>query len=104
MTAFPTPAGIQQVSTAGGDFPRWKRDGTELYFLGPDKLMAASISVEGNAVKVGDVKPLFDIRWPLGTRSVYDVARDGRFLMNVWDAGASLPITIVVNWTAKLGR
>ncbi len=105
VTAFPTPAGIQQVSTAGGDFPRWKRDGTELYFLGPDKLMSASIRVEGNAVKVEEVAPLFDIRWPLGTRSVYDVADNGqRFLMNVWDAGASLPITVVVNWTAKLGR
>jgi hypothetical protein len=36
---------------------------------------------------------------------VYDVAPDGqKFLMNVWDAGASLPITVMINWTAKLGR
>jgi eukaryotic-like serine/threonine-protein kinase len=104
VTAFPKPQGVWQVSTAGGDFPRWSHDGRELFFLAPDKLMAAAISTEGGQLKVGEVKGLFDVRWPVGTRSVYDVAPDGRFLMNVWDAGASLPITIMVNWTAKLGR
>jgi serine/threonine protein kinase len=104
VTAFPKPQGVWQVSTSGGDFPRWSHDGRELFFLAPDKLMAAAISSEGGQLKVGEVKSLFDVRWPVGTRSVYDVAPDGRFLMNVWDAGASLPITIMVNWPAKLGR
>ena len=45
------------------------------------------------------------VRVPVGTRAVYDVSPDGqKFLMNVWDAGASLPITVMINWTAKLGR
>jgi hypothetical protein len=67
--------------------------------------MVASISIRGDELKVQDVKPLFDVRWPLVTRSVYDVAPDGqRFLMNVWDVGASLPFTIIVNWTEKLRR
>jgi eukaryotic-like serine/threonine-protein kinase len=104
VTGFPQPAGIWQVSTSGGDFPRWSHDGKELFFLGPDKLMAASISTEGGQVKVDDAKSLFDVRWPVGTRSVYDVAPDGRFLMNVWDSGVSLPITIMINWTAKVGN
>ena len=65
--------------------------------------MAAPISIEGGQIKVGDIRPLFDVRWPPGTRSVYDVAPDGRFLMNVWDSGASLPITVMINWMAKLG-
>jgi Tol biopolymer transport system component len=30
-----------QVSTAGGDSPRWARDGRELYFVRVDRLMAA---------------------------------------------------------------
>jgi serine/threonine protein kinase len=105
ITAFQQPAGVWQVSTSGGDFPRWRRDSKELFFLATDKLMSASISIAGDQVKVGDVKPLFDVRWPVGTRAVYDVAPDGqKFLMNVWDAGASLPITVMINWTAKLGR
>jgi hypothetical protein len=28
----------------------------------------------------------------------------GEVYRSVWDAGASLPIVIVVNWTAELGR
>jgi eukaryotic-like serine/threonine-protein kinase len=104
ITGFPQPSGIWQVSTSGGDFPRWRHDGKELFFLGPDKLMAVPISADGGHIKVGDIKPLFDVRWPVGTRSVYDVAPDGRFLMNVWDSGASLPITVMINWTAKLGN
>jgi len=51
------------------------------------------------------VQSLFDVRWPQVTRSVYDVAPDGqRFLMNIWEASAALPFTIVVNWTEKLRR
>jgi len=76
-----------------------------LFFLGPDKLMTASISIQGDELKVQDVAPLFDVRWPAVTRAVYDVAPDGkRFLMNVWDSGASLPFTVVVNWTERLRR
>jgi eukaryotic-like serine/threonine-protein kinase len=103
ITGFSQPSGIWQVSSSGGDFPRWSHDGKELFFLGPDKLMVASISIEGEQIKVGDIKALFDVRWPPGTRSVYDVAPDGRFLMNVWDSGASLPITVMINWMARLG-
>lgn len=105
MTSFPEPSGVWRVSTSGGDFPGWRRDGNEIFFLGPDKLMAAAVVANGKEFVVNDVKPLFDVRWPVGTRSVYAVHPDGqRFLMNVWDVGASLPITIAVNWTAKLER
>ena len=105
VTLFSKPTTVIPVSSTGGDFPRWSRDGKELFFLGPDKLMVASISTEGDELKVQDVTPLFDVRWPLVTRSVYDVAPDGqRFLMNIWEASAALPFTIVVNWTEKLRR
>ena len=105
VALFSQPTTVIPVSSTGGDFPRWSHDGTELFFLGPDKLMVASISIRGDELKVQDVKPLFDVRWPVVTRSVYDVAPDGqRFLMNVWDVGASQPFTIVVNWMEKLRR
>ena len=105
VALFSQPTTVIPVSSTGGDFPRWSHDGTELFFLGPDKLMVASISIRGDELKVQDVKPLFDVRWPVVTRSVYDVAPDGQqFLMNVWDVGASQPFTVVVNWTEKLRR
>ena len=105
VTSFHQPTIVIPISSTGGDFPRWSHDGKELFFLGPDKLMTASISIQGNELKVQDVAPLFDVRWPQVTRAVYDVAPDGkRFLMNVWDSGASLPFTVVVNWTERLRR
>ena len=31
------PGGQWQVSTAGGIFPKWRRDGQELYYLNPEE-------------------------------------------------------------------
>jgi hypothetical protein len=36
---------------------------------------------------------------------MYDVARDGRFLVNsVGEDRSAAPLTLVVNWTAELKR
>ena len=51
---FPGPGGQWQVSTAGGKAPRWRPDGTELYYIAPDsRLMAASIAASGTALQPG---------------------------------------------------
>jgi hypothetical protein len=43
-----------RVSINGGDKPRWRRDGEELYYIAPDgRLMAASV----NAAPVFDAEP-----------------------------------------------
>jgi eukaryotic-like serine/threonine-protein kinase len=104
VTSFPQPKEKWQVSTHGGDFPRWSHDGTEIFFLGADRLMASAVSVQGAELQVGAVRELFPVRWPVGTRSPYDVSRDGqRFLVNMADADpGATPITVVVNWTAKM--
>ena len=106
---FPASAGGQwQVSTGGGISPRWAPDGRELYYLGPDgKLMAAPIVVNGTALEPGAPLALFQTRvWGGGTetyqRVQYDVARDGRFLINMAiDDAATSPITLLLNWKPK---
>jgi Tol biopolymer transport system component len=106
---FPASAGGQwQVSTAGGIAPRWSPDGKELYYLGPDaKLMAAPIIVKGAALEPGAPVSLFLTRaFGGGTdtynRVQYDVARDGRFLINMTiDDAATSPITLLLNWKPK---
>jgi Tol biopolymer transport system component len=107
VAPFPGPGGKRQISTAGGNWPRWRRDGTEIFFLSPDnKLMAAAVNGKGPSFEVGAVKPLFDTHeWP-GTRYPYDVTADGQhFLVNtVPGQASSAPITIVVNWTAGLKK
>jgi hypothetical protein len=99
-----------KVSTAGGLSPRWRRDGKELYYLAtastmpfgatvPDgRLMAVKISADGQpAVPT----PLFSVQ---ARGSQYDTKDGQRFLVNVAGRSSSLPITVDLNWTARLPR
>jgi len=82
------------------------RVGTEMFYLTPDnKLMAAAVNGRGASFEVGAVKPLFETRRTVA-RSAYAVAADGqRFLINTApEQAASAPITVVVNWTAGVGK
>jgi len=98
---FPGPGGQWHVSTGGGISPRWRADGKELYYLAPDnKLMAVAVTVQGAAFTPGTPETLFQthIVSP-GLRPQYDVARDGRFLINtdLQDTSAE-PIHLLLNW------
>ena len=103
--AGPGPTGGQwQVSAAGGIFPVWRPDGKELYFLNPaGAMMAAPITVTGSTLAPGAPVMLFPTRILGGGASAsmgrsYDVAPDGRFLINtVLDVDAA-PITLLMNW------
>ena len=93
------------ISTAGGDKPRWRRDGKELYYISPDGKMMA-VPVKSSATfEPGVAVPLFDTR--VTGFFPYDVSSDGRFLINTVaeaDAGASSPITVVLNWQRALSK
>jgi Tol biopolymer transport system component len=101
VTTFPELSGKWQVSQTGGDYPRWRRDGKEIFYLTADRMMSAEVDAAGPQFAVGVVKPLFDARW-VPARSVYDVTADGsRFLMVTWDPSPSdAGFNIVVNWPA----
>jgi Tol biopolymer transport system component len=104
VTPFPGLGGKWQISSAGGNFPRWSNDGNEIFYLTPDnRLMAAAVNGAGAAFQVSGVRPLFDVRAG-GPRSAYDVTPDGkRFLVNTTKEDAMpAPITLVVNWQAVL--
>ena len=113
---FPGPGGKWQVSTGGGIYPRWRRDGKELFYVAPDnRMMAAPIQVaaDGRTLSPGAPVALFASRLTTGntgiggfaSRAQYAVAPDGRFLLNVSaDDAAASPITIVQNWTALLKK
>jgi Tol biopolymer transport system component len=97
-------AGQWQVSTAGGIFPRWRPDGKELYYIGPNgEMMAAPITATGTTLEPGAPVALFPTRifgggGDNGQGRQYDVARDGRFLINTVLDDASSPITLLQNW------
>ena len=93
------------ISTAGGDKPRWSHDGKELYYLGPDrKLMAVPVKI-GSTFEPGVAAPLFQTR--VTSFFPYDVAADGRFLINTpSDAPllAASPVTMVLNWQSTIKK
>ena len=93
-----------QVSTAGGISPRWRPDGKELYYIGPDgQMMAAPIAATATTLAPGTPVALFQTRIVGGGADIgqgrhYDVARDGRFLINTVLDDAAPPITLLQNW------
>lgn len=107
VQGFPT-GGKTQVSTGGGFQPRWRGDGKELFYIGPDKkLMAVDIKADASEIQVGTPRPLFDLRIStLPGSPYYDVTRDGqRFLISVISEETTpTPMTVVMNWSAGLQK
>ncbi len=99
--------GQWQVSTAGGVFPAWRPDGRELYYLNAaGAMMAAPITVTGATLEPGAPVALFPTRIYGGGVDAqqgrqYDVARDGRFLINTELDSADTPITLLQNWNPE---
>jgi hypothetical protein len=104
---FPGPGGKRQISKAGGSFPRWRRDGKEIFYIGGDqRLTAAEVAVKGDALEVGVVRSLFGPIYTSATFYLYDISADGqRILMAVPPAqGSSEPLTLVQNWVSGLKK
>jgi Tol biopolymer transport system component len=105
---FPSGEQPKKISVAGGDDPRWRSDGKELYFMGADGRMMAVPTKIGTGTnpsfEPGAPQMLFEA--PMlahygGSVGAYDVTPDGkRFLLTtVADvAGASTVLDVVVNW------
>jgi eukaryotic-like serine/threonine-protein kinase len=111
---FPPGEGEWAISIAGGQAPRWRGDGKELFFEAADgKMMAVPVK----AVAPGG-KPSFEAGTPVvlfdthivhtgnDTQLQYDVTADGkRFLINTTGGAASSPpLTVVTNWYAAMKK
>ena len=105
MQSFPAGSGKLQVSTGGGNRPRWRNNGKELYYIDPSgRLMAVDVK-QGASLEVGVPKPLLDSGLS-GNLMGYDVARGGdRFVMSVAVEGVEAePIRVILNWTLGLKK
>jgi eukaryotic-like serine/threonine-protein kinase len=99
----------KRISTAGGRFPVWRRDSTELFFVAADgSLMASAVKTGGAEFEFDTPKPLFKTRmlgW-IGNAHEYDVSPDGqRFIIGtlIGDTKAQPP-TVILNWTADFKK
>ncbi|MGA7471912.1 MAG: hypothetical protein WBW60_04220, partial [Candidatus Sulfotelmatobacter sp.] len=109
VTSFPAARGKWQVSNAGGEQPRWRSDGKELFYLAPDgKIMATPVTI-GASFDAGTPVALFQAnpREMIATSEQfdYDVSKDGqRFLINTQLKAALTPMSVVMSWTASLNK
>jgi Tol biopolymer transport system component len=112
VQSFPSPGrGKMQVSRGGSSFARWRSDGRELFYYSSDGRLVAVPVASGSTFEVGTATPLFEphtLNGPaaaFGFRHQFDVARDGRFLLNVpVEETSAESITIVTHWAAGLKK
>ena len=108
VTSFPEAHGKWQVSNTGGDQPRWRGDGKELFYLSTDSKIMAVVPVKtGSNFDAGTPTALFQAnpREMVATSELfsYDVSNDGqKFLVNASLKTAMTPMSVVLNWSAKL--
>jgi eukaryotic-like serine/threonine-protein kinase len=98
-----TSDGKWQISSDVGTTPRWRRDGKELFYIGPENtIMAVEVEGKGASFNVGRSQRLFIA--PVNPFDLtYDVAPDGqRFVMSVSPEEESPPLVLMFNWTARV--
>jgi serine/threonine protein kinase/Tol biopolymer transport system component len=110
VSPFPGFGSRWQVSRGGGEEPRWRRDGKEIFYLAPDgKLMAADVKI-GAGFEAGAPAELFQThaRQPISAYDFfsYDVTADGqKFLVNTRvDTSNSAPLSVILNWSAEMEK
>ncbi|HKE25456.1 MAG TPA: protein kinase [Bryobacteraceae bacterium] len=104
VVAFPHGDGKWQVSKGGGQQPRWRGDGKELFFVGTgNRLMAAEVRDKGASLEIDHAQalPIHPVPSPFRT---YDVTRDGKRFIVITGSGGpgARDIGIISNWPALL--
>jgi Tol biopolymer transport system component len=104
---FPDGTGRWQASVNGGEAPRWRSDGKELYYVEGGKLMAVSATSE-STFTLGQPQPLFEASALVASVSItpggYDVSADGQRFLTVSpvegaeNETAPPTIRVVQNW------
>jgi len=113
---FPGADHELRISIAGGEQPRWRGDGKELFYVAADRKIYA-VEVKASAGQNPSLEAsapvlLFDPHFTGGATNYfnYDVTADGkRFLAAAIPASDSAPttsppVTVVVNWKAGSAR
>jgi eukaryotic-like serine/threonine-protein kinase len=95
-----------QVSAHGGSYPRWSRDGKELYYQSRDGvLMSVPLKAAGpggDAMEFESPVALFSLPVTYAAAYSYDVGvdRDSFLVVAQFRRRASEPLTVVLNWAA----
>jgi serine/threonine protein kinase len=93
--------GRRQISTGGGDQPRWVRNGREIVYRNGTKMMSVPVQIQ-TMFQAGKPIELFDRKFDPGAAvSGYDVSPDGQtFVMTRSEHDNPTQIRVVLNWLA----
>jgi eukaryotic-like serine/threonine-protein kinase len=108
VQSFPDGGTRRLVSSGGGSYPRWSRDGRTVFYRAPDEwLMSIPIRTAVSSVELGTPASVMRLVDPPGVHPYpYDVASDGRILALTPPSGTAgdLTLTLMTNWESALLR
>ena len=99
-----------RISARGGNQPRFRRDGEELFYVAADgQMMSVTVKTSAAAFEPGAPKALFKSRMVREINVAwidYDVTADGqRFLIGTLvSEGNATPVSVILNWVAEVRR
>jgi eukaryotic-like serine/threonine-protein kinase len=106
VSSFPQAKGKWQVSFNGGQAPRWRKDGRELFYCRADgTLMAVDVTVGKDSVALGATRQVSPRRIYQSVYSApYDVFADGQHVIMsaVKIEATHAPLTLISNWTSQM--
>lgn len=95
------------ISTAGGQFPQWRRDGREIVYMSNDRmLMSVAVTGSGQSFRASAPVELFAIEPQPGPGVPFDISADGKRIV----VNASIPsrvppsFSLIVNWPALVAQ
>jgi len=110
VSPFLNGNGKWQVSSAGGQEPKWRQDGKELFYLSADgKMMAAAVKT-GASFEASSPVALFQThrRQPVSSQDVfsYDVSGDGQkfLILTKVDEANAAPLSVLLNWASEMEK
>ena len=104
VTSFPGGTGKWELSTSGGIYASWRKDGKELYFFGADAAIdAVPVSTTGTQFNPGQPQQLFRPTAIVTSGRTYSPSPDGsRFIIPTPTSEGTEPIQLLQNWPAEL--
>lgn len=105
VDGVPQPGTRIQVSTKGGNSPRWRSNGKELFYTEPDGTLMAVPVRSAEPLEFGAPVPLFRFvspnRGAPGGKPAYDVTADGqRFIVSAIVRSNDPSLNVLLNWSA----
>jgi Tol biopolymer transport system component len=96
----------KQISSAGGLTPAWRKDGRTLIYADDNgNLVEVEVRIRRSELTVGTTRALpANLEALSGEGRPFDVAPDGRFLINTRRQENQTQIVVVSNWDAGLKK